>query len=163
MSASKADKCRFWIAIFLNDLRPETVFHPGLLHLTLIPWFVSDTPDKIVVEAFTSKFAHYKKFSLKLGERTTFGPNQDISVNLVEPSGNLSVLHQISLDYFSSIGGRWAVKNPYVGSEFKPHIRRRRGTKLKAGQIIRVDRIDLVKARREEDHLRQLAAKVELL
>lgn len=163
MSASKADKCRFWIAIFLDDIQPNTVFHPGLLHLTLIPWFVTDQSDQAVIDYFKNSFSGFSRFELHLGERTMFGPNDDIAVSLIQPSEKLSILHQLSLDCFDLVGGRWAVKNPYVGTEFMPHIRRRRGTKLKAGQTISVTAIDLIKARREEDHLRELAAKVELI
>lgn len=163
MSASKSDKCRFWIAIFLDDIQPNTIFHPGLLHLTLIPWFVSDQSDLAVIDCFKSSFSGFSKFELCLSKRTTFGPKDNIAVSLVQPSEELTKLHQLSLDCFDSVGGRWAVKNPYVDAEFLPHIRRRPGTRLAEGQVISVTAIDLVKARREEDHLRELAAKVELV
>lgn len=163
MSASRADKCRFWIAIFLDDIEPHTIFHPGLLHLTLIPWFVTDQSDQAVIDCFRSSFSGLSKFELCLSKRTMFGPKDNIAVSLVQPSEELTKLHQLSLDCFDLVDGRWAVKNPYIGTEFMPHIRRRPGTRLTEGQVISVAAIDLIKARREEDHLRELAAKVELV
>jgi 2'-5' RNA ligase len=159
----KSERSRWWIAIFLEELETGSVFTPGQLHLTLIPWFTTDAADEEVEEAFRQKFQAYPKFNLEPTEEVMFGPDKDVPVTLVQSSAELLELHQTSLELFNQLGGHWAVKNPYVDDEYRPHIRRRTGSAVvKAGQIIEVNSLILVEARRQEDNLRRVAQKVNL-
>jgi len=160
VSASKTKKSRFWLAFFLDDLEVGQEFKPGLLHLTIITWSVSDLSDQEVIESFDKFFNSCRAFSIKIGERTKFGSDREVLVNLVEPSDELLGLHRAALNWFSNVNGRWAVKNPHAGEDYKPHIRRRPGTKLQPG-VININHIYLIIAKRQEDEVRRVAAKVD--
>jgi 2'-5' RNA ligase len=159
----KGDKLRWWIAIFLNDLPLGTKFQPGQLHLTLIPWFTTDIDDAQVGRAFTDEFQNFPRFELRLSENVMFGPHNDVEVTLVEPTSELLQLHVSSLELFEQLGSHWAVKNPYVAAEYKPHIRQRAGSSIKPGQTIEVSSLSLVKTRRQEDNQREIAEEVRLV
>jgi hypothetical protein len=58
--------------------------------------------------------------------------------------------------------GRWAVKRPHVDDQYVPHIRRRRSIKLPESGVILLKSLSLIKAHRQEDNIREVAAKVEL-
>jgi 2'-5' RNA ligase len=161
-NVSKAEEFRFWLTFLLEDLPPEASFHPGLLHITLIPWFVSDMEDQAVIDVFKQRFSAEKKFKVRLGPQAKFGPKLNVGVTLIEPSFSLDRLHQRSLRFMEEAQGRWAVKRPHVDEQYIPHIRRRRGTKLPANGSIELTSLSLIKARRQEDNIRQVAAKVEL-
>jgi 2'-5' RNA ligase len=161
VNVSKADKSRWWIAIFLDDLPVGTVFRPGQLHLTIIPWFTSDRVDDEVKLVFRQKFDGHQSFGLKLSENVKFGPRKNVGVTLVEPSPDLTALHNFSLELFQDLQAHWAVKNPYVSDAYVPHIRRRRGTRLQPGQILPARNLTLVRARRAEDNIRQVAERIE--
>ena len=49
-----------------------------------------------------------------------------------------------------------------MGTQYTPHIRRRAGTRLEAGQQLEVDQIYLITAARREDGIRKVAAVKEL-
>jgi 2'-5' RNA ligase len=161
VSESK-NKLRFWLVIFKDDMPVGTEFKPGKLHITVLPWFVSNRTNEEVVESFR-RFEFGSQFKLKVDSKAMFGPKKNVPVNLIEESDDLRKLHNASLNWLELIDGRWAVKNSYVGSEFKPHIRRRAGTRLADGQTIDVKRLALVEASRNEDDIRRVSAKVDLI
>ncbi|MBX4199529.1 2'-5' RNA ligase family protein [Candidatus Saccharibacteria bacterium] len=161
MSASKAERSRFWVAYFIDDMPVGTEFMPGALHLTLIPWFVADKTDKEINESFEDYFSRFSAFNIHLGEKAKFGPKKDAPITLVEPTFSIMELHEACLSWLDKLSGRWAVKNPYIGVQYRPHIRRRRGTRL-TQQVININSITLVSAARREDHIRHVAAKVAL-
>jgi 2'-5' RNA ligase len=158
----KAEHSRFWLTFLLEDLPVEATFHPGLLHITLIPWFVTDLDDQTVIDSFKQRFSGEKRFSVTLGEQAKFGPKRNVGVTLIEQSFSLVRLHQRSLRFMEEVEGRWAVKRPHVDDQYIPHIRRRRGTRLPAAGQINLTAFSLISARRQEDNIRQLAAKVGL-
>jgi 2'-5' RNA ligase len=159
---SKAERSRFWITFLLEDLPVDATFHPGLLHITVIPWFVSDLEDQDVINAFKKAFEGTKKFEVKLGEGAKFGPKRNVGVTLIEISFSLDRLHHQTLRFFEKIQGRWAVKRPHIDDQYIAHVRRRRGTKLPKAGTIQLTTLSLIKAQRLEDNIRQVAAKVEL-
>lgn len=161
MSESKT-KQRYWITFLLDDLPEGKSFTPGLLHLTIIPWFVTDISEAEVLKSFKSYFSDAKKLDVKIGPTTSFGPHKDVTVSLIDPNPELLKIHSMALKWFEQIKARWAVKNPYVGHEFKPHIRRRSETELKENDILRLNSLSLVKANRQENNVRTVAAKVDL-
>jgi hypothetical protein len=161
VSAKKA-KQRYWITFLLDDLNEGDKFQPGILHLTIIPWFVADITEQEVIEIFKSSFVDLPKIDASVGAITDFGPNDEVKVSLVEDSSDISKIHERALNLFNKINAHWAVKNPYVGDEFKPHIRRRPGVAVKEGDILHLNSLVLVKANRQEDNLRSVAAKVDL-
>jgi hypothetical protein len=160
--SAKKTKQRYWITFLLDNLGEDKNFPPGVLHLTIIPWFVTDIPEQEVIKAFNSIFLGLPKTDIKIGSLSDFGPNDEVGVRLVEYSPDLFKIHNSALELFNKINGRWAVKNPYVGDDFKPHIRRRSADQIKEGDILYLKSLSLVKANRLEDNIRTIAAKVDL-
>ncbi len=159
-NVKKPEKLRYWLALMLEDLPPGTEFQPGRLHVTIIPWFVSKLDEAEMVNSFYNKFPNVTAFKIQIGQKAMFGPKKDVSVSLIEPSKPLLTLHQMALDWFDEIGARWAVKNPHAAEDYKPHIRRRQGTKIEASEAIIIDSLSLIKAARQEDGKRLVAAQV---
>ena len=155
----KAERQRYWLTFLIEDLPVGATFRPGLLHITVLPWFVSGVAEDELLKSFHSWFGRVDILSVALGPKEKFGPRKDISVNSVFAPQLLAV-HQAAIEWFSDIGARWAVKTPHVGSEYKPHIRRRRGTRLKEGQTLLLNSLSLVKARRREDNAREVAGRI---
>lgn len=146
----------------LDDLPIGSVFEPGRLHITIIPWFVVDVDETEVIQSFYREFSANQPLKVKVGKNNTdFGPNHDVRVSLIEPNEEIFDLHKQAVGWFGAINARWAVKKPHVGEEFIPHIRRRQGTKLDTGENIHVSSLSLIAADRQEDSLRRVAAKVE--
>jgi len=162
VSGQKADKPRYWLTYLFKDLQVGDNFKPDILHLTFIPWFVTELSDEEVIKSFKKRFVGEQKFDIRVGELEQFKNKRKIAVNLIEPSQYLIKLHQKTLDWFEEIEGRWAVQNPYVGDEYVPHIRRRPGHNFKGGEKISVSSISLIRAFRRGDDKRTVAAKVEL-
>jgi 2'-5' RNA ligase len=160
VSEKKADKQRYWIAYLLKDLGEGDNFRPDLLHLTIIPWFVTERYGEEVKSAFREQFSGQKPFKVEVREVIEFKSRRRIPVNLIEPIYNLLSLHEQALHYFSLLNARWAVKNPYVSEEYIPHVRRRSGYNLSQGESLQVDSLSLVSARRRGDDLRTVVAKV---
>jgi 2'-5' RNA ligase len=162
MGAKKL-KQRYWITFLLEDLASGKIFQPGVLHLTIIPWFVADILEQEVVKIFRSSFLDSPKIDAKIGSLSDFGPNDEVAVNLIENDSDLFKIHEQALELFNKINARWAVKNPYVGDDFKPHIRRRSEVAdIKQGDILHLKSLSLIKANRQEDNIRTVAAVIDL-
>jgi hypothetical protein len=157
----KIEKLRWWLVFLLDDLPIGEEFQPSVLHLTIVPWFVVDIPQEEVITTFESYFSGFTRFKINICRNIKLGPRK-VSVNLVEDDGQLHHLHFKALSWLEHIESRWAVKNPFVGENYKPHIRRRRSTNIKPGQTITINSLSLVKARRTEDGQRKVAARVSL-
>ena len=137
-------------------------FKPGLLHVTIVTWFVSDLDDDELIKSFKKEFAERKAFRLSLGKIIKFGRKKNIPANLIRYSEEIIDLHGQALDWMGRLRGRWAVKNPYMAEDYKPHIRRRPGTKIKEGDDLEIEYLYLISANRTEDNIRTVAAKVRL-
>lgn len=162
MSASKAEKLRYWVTFLLDDLKAGQEFSVEALHLTVVPWFVTDEVDnKQLTASFLKNFANLPAFEIVVGPQKEMG-GRGVSVNLVEPCDELLQLHTKALGWLDGLSARWALKNPYVGSDYRPHIRRRDNTVIQEGQHLRLTNLSLVKAARQEDWRRVVAARVEL-
>lgn len=161
MSELKTEKYRYWLTYLLEDLPVGAAFEPGDLHVTLIPWFVVP-PDveATLAKTFELAFSGHKAFDLKVNGEVSLGPRQDISVFLLDSRPEIYELHKKALGWFESLEAKWAVKNPYVGDEFKPHIRRRPNTYLHKGDKIHFNSLTLVQALRRSDNVRTVKAKV---
>lgn len=162
MREKKADRPRYWLTFLLKDVAVGDVFRPDTLHLTIATWFVTELSDTEVQESFYRHFKNLKAFEISVGRQEDFTNTHKVSINLVGPSRRITRLHQTALDWLVEIGARWAVKNPYVGPEFKPHIRRRRGHNLSEGDSLTFSSLSLVSARRRGDGERTVIAKVDL-
>lgn len=160
-NVSKAEKSRFWIAYFLDDIEVGDQFGHGLLHMTVIPWFVSDEEDDEIVASFQEHFSGLAEFEITPGDKVVLGSKRRALVTSIDSSKELLELHQTALKWFELINARWAVKTPHVDGDFHPHIRHRRGKKLSNTRLT-LDSLVLVKARRQEDWTRLAAAKVRL-
>ncbi len=156
----KANRPRYWVAYLLKDLPVGATFKPHLLHLTIIPWFVTELAEKEVVDSFYESFSTEKPFEITISEVDEFKHKRKILVNLIHSSPEARHLHQETLKWFDGLGARWAVQNPHVGPEYIPHIRRRQGYNLLEGQKIRIASLSLITATRRGDELRTVAAKV---
>jgi 2'-5' RNA ligase len=155
------DDYRYWLAVLLEDLPVNSPFQPEALHINIIPWFVLEANEAEMIKNFYSKFANIKSFKLKLGGIAMFGPKKDVAVNLAEATPQIMNLHTLALNWFEAIGARWAVKNPHVGSDYVPHVRRRQGTKLQQGDVVSINSLCLIRATRREDNIRSVVAKAE--
>jgi hypothetical protein len=155
-------KQRYWITFLLDELPYGATFHPGLLHLTVVPWFVTDLPYDEVVRMFNQEFQGLSKFEILIGVKVNFGPRKNVPVSLVRINDDLLQIHDRSLHWLDQIEARWAVKNPYVDDQYKPHIRRRQGIKIAEAESIKLNAIYLITANRQEDDIREVAAKVNL-
>ena len=160
MSDKKADKPRYWLTYLLKDLAVGKTFKADVLHFTIVPWFVTELPEEQVIKTFLRAFSSQKKFAIIVGGKDVFKNKRQISISLIEPSSEVQSLHQQALVWLDEINARWAVKNPYVGAEFIPHIRRRRGRNVSEGQAINLSSLSLVRAYRRGDDSRTVAAKV---
>lgn len=161
MNGLKTEKYRYWLTYLLDDLPVGAAFTPSALHITIIPWFVvGPESEESLVESFSSTFSLFKKFTVTIGNNVSLGPREDVSVLLVENQPQIEKLHKAALEWFDVIEARWAVKNPYVGEEFIPHIRRREKTSLKKGDTLEFSSLSLIKALRRADDMRIVEAKV---
>ena len=157
----RVDRQRYWLAYFFDDMPVGTQFKPGALHITIVPWFVVDMEKANLLRSFAQKFEGLKSFELKVGVPAKFGPKKDVPVSLLEQSKQITDLHKSALGWMDEIKARWAVKNSHSGAHFMPHIRYSEGSELVSGELVRVDSLTLVKARRREDGQRVVAARVE--
>jgi 2'-5' RNA ligase len=156
----KADKQRYWVTYLLKDHKEGVTFKPQEMHLTLIPWFVVNQNNDEVVESFRKEFAGEKVIKLRVGEVHEFKSRRKIPVNLIEASTEVIHLHEKTMNWFDALEARWAVKNPYVGTDYIPHIRRRPGYNLIEGSKLQIDSLSLVSANRRGDDLRTVIARV---
>jgi 2'-5' RNA ligase len=160
VSEKKADKSRYWVTYLVKDLEVGATFKPTARHLTIIPWFVTDLSNDKVIKSFQGQFPGQKPFSITIGEHTEFKNERKIAINLILTSSELQNLHKEALDWFSFLDARWAVKSPYVGEQYIPHIRRRSGQNLSEGDSLEITSLSLVGANRRGDDLRTVIAKV---
>lgn len=161
VNVKKADKYRYWLTFLLKDLPVRGSFRPDALHLTIVPWFVTEAAEKDIIDSFFSTFSGHAPLELQVGPRDEFNYKRRIPINLIELSPMLLKLHMDALNWIKSLEGRWAVENPHVAEEFVPHIRRRQARNVKAGDALNITSLSLVKARRRGDDYREVAAKVE--
>jgi hypothetical protein len=160
VSASKI-KVRWWLTFLIEDLPVGTTFGAEALHLTVLPWFVTDAVSELeILRTFTQTFRDVVPQEIITGQIEELG-EREVPVNLVEPVDQLTIIHERALVWFSDIGGRWALKNPYVGEDYRPHIRRRAGTTLRSGDKLTLTNLSLIRASRTEDRMRQVAARIE--
>ena len=160
MPGKKTDKHRYWLTFLLPDLPTAAVFKPGALHITVIPWFVVEMDEAELLESFSKTFGQLQAFDVRVGETAMLGPDRDVSVNLIEEVPGIMQLHGLALDWMRQLRARWAVKQPHVGSEYIPHVRRRLGLSIAQGARLRLDHLTLVEALRAEDGQRRVAGKV---
>jgi 2'-5' RNA ligase len=151
------------VAYLLKDLAVGNTFKPDLLHLTIVPWFVTELDDEEVIKSFSERFSNDKALDVTIGEEGEFKNKRKILVNFVKPSLDILSLHTKALEWLEELETRWAVKNPHVGPEYIPHVRRRAGShNLSEGEALHISSLSLVRAHRRGDDIRTVAAKVKL-
>jgi 2'-5' RNA ligase len=155
-------KQRYWLTFLLEDLDVGNTFKPGLLHFTLVTWFMTNMPEQEIIDSFNSTFANTKSLKVKVGKSVNFGPKKDVPAALVDAIPELLKLHYKALQWMKKIEARWVVKNPYAGEEFRPHIRLQPDARISEGKILPLNSLSLIKAKRQEDNVRTVAAKVPL-
>ena len=153
---------RYFIIYLLKELPVGATFSPSDLHITILPWFALETDEKAFTDWFYKHFDSFNAFEATIGEPKMYGPKHDVPVNIVEPKAKFMGLHKLALSWFGAIGARWAERDPYVGNDYVPHIAQRRGFVLTEGDTMHISHIVLVKAKRQEDHIRYVAAKAQL-
>lgn len=160
MNGQSTKDYRYWITYLLDDLSVKAEFKPGLLHITVIPWFVLESDEEHLIQSYEAQFSDLKAFGVEVGDVTMFGPKKDIAVNLLRNAEEFQELHWKAMEWFNEISARWAVQHPHVEQQYIPHIRKREGNQLIEGKIFNINRLELVRARRQEDENRTVAAKV---
>lgn len=153
---------RYMIAYMLDDLKVGDNFKPSALHLSILPWFALETEEKPFIDWFCRQFSQCPLISAEVGAAKLYGPRKNVPVHEIEPREAFLKLHQLALSWFGDVGARWAEKDPYVGHDYVPHISQRRGIVLNTGERFTVDNLILFRAKRREDHIRQVVAKVKL-
>ena len=64
------------------------------LHITLVPWFyLADDQREAFLQALTELAAAYAPFTVNVGEEEKFGPDKDVSVNLLVEQAPVRSLH----------------------------------------------------------------------
>lgn len=163
MSALKNEKYRYCLFYLLKDVPEGGNFSPEDLHITIVPWFVVEPDVEIsLLNSFKNQFSNIKQFKVTVGSEVSLGPREDISVLLVNPEQQTHNLHQKALDWIDFLRARWAVKNPYVAEDYKPHIRQRENISLKPGDELCFNTVYLVRALRRADDFRLVLGKVVL-
>lgn len=160
MSDKRADKLRYWLTYLLDDLPVGGTFKPSALHLTIIPWFVTEMVENEVIGSFIKTFSGLPAIELTVGKEDEFKHKRRILINHIGPREKIVPLHDKALEWFLEIEARWAVEKPHVGDEFIPHIRRRDGKNVDEASKFLISSLSLVKARRRGDEYREVAAKV---
>jgi 2'-5' RNA ligase len=160
VSEKKADKSRYWVTYLIKDFEVGETFKPTARHLTILTWFVTELETDEVIKSFKEQFSGEEKFKITIGEHTEFKNSRKIEINLVLDSGELQNLHKKALGWFNLLNARWAVKSPYVGEQYIPHIRRRAGHNLSEGETLEISSLTLVCANRRGDDVRNVIAKV---
>jgi 2'-5' RNA ligase len=160
VSGKKADSPRYWITYLIRDYKEGDTFKPSVLHLTVIPWFVTNKDHAEVVKTFRQQFEKIKKFKVFVNGTHEFKSRRKIPVNIIYPSKDILALHRKALNFFDSLECRWAIKNPYVGEQYVPHVRRRPGRNLSEGDELEISSISMISANRRGDDARAVAAKV---
>ncbi|MBA3757859.1 2'-5' RNA ligase family protein [Candidatus Saccharibacteria bacterium] len=160
MNGKKADKARYWVVYLPKGLPVGTTFKPNILHLTIVPWFVTSKDEDYILDSFKNVFSGGPAFEITLGQSDVFKHKRSIPINLIKPSQQLLALHTKTLDWLATLQAHWAVNRPHVAEEYKPHIRRRPGYNLSYGAKLRIDSLSLVKAYRRGDDFRIVASKV---
>ena len=160
VSDKKADKSRYWLTYLLDDLPIGATFSPSALHLTIVPWFVTDVDEASLTQSFYKQFTRQEKIEISVGEIGEFNHKRKIPISFIESNDKLAELHDRSLAWLRSLEARWAVKTPHVGQDYIPHIRRRPGKNVKAGQKLGIDSLSLIRAHRRGDDFRIVIAKV---
>ena len=161
-SVKKADKPRYWLTFLLNDFDVGDTFKPDELHLTIVPWFVTELDQAEVIKSFERKFMGQKALKVRVGGLGEFRNKRKIPINFVTSSAQLKHLHSMALEWLSDLDARWAVQEAHVGKDFVPHIRRRPGHNVSELDDITLQTLNLVVGYRRGDDLRTLAAKVYL-
>ncbi len=158
-NALKTKPYRYFIAYMLDDLPIGAKFKPSALHILVLPWFALETDEGPFLTWFYDHFDRVPAFNAVVGKQKLFGPQKDVPVNLMEPERKFMQLHMLALSWFGKVGARWAEKDPFVGSDYVPHVAQRRGFVLTEGERLPITSLTLVKAARHEDQIRQVAAK----
>lgn len=144
----------------LDDLEIGGEFESSARHITILQWFALETEEGPFLNWFYDHFKDLKAFDATAGERKMFGPRQDVPVTILGPKERFMALHKLALSWFGDVGARWAERDPYVGDDYVPHIAQRQGFNIEEGQMIHIGSLILFKAKRHEDHIRKVAAKV---
>ncbi len=159
MNEQKTNHYRYLLAYLLDDLAVGDKFKPSALHITILPWFALETDERPFLKWFYKHFGNLPAFDAVADRRSMFGPKKDVPVSILEPEAKFMDLHKIALSWFGAVRARWAEKDPYVGSDFVPHIAQRRGFVIAENQVLHIGSLSLFKASRQEDQTRVVAAK----
>lgn len=119
-------------------------------HLT----FVHPFPAKyrqVALETMPLIENSFREFPVMVAEKTLFGPNNDISVYLIQPAGILRAIHSALLTELENRGVVLKDKD-YIGKNYTPHITIKSGQPLlEAGQRLLIDNIALIHKSRSSE------------
>jgi len=135
---------RFVVVSFL-DKSPTEEFASSEwpLHMTLLPPFIYDGHLNEVCDELDAIAVNTNRFSVRTNGDALFGPNEDIPVELIEPSEYLSELHTRLASLVTKLG--LAYEHPSLSEDgYRFHITTQRGQRTPADAEIQINGFSLV-------------------
>ncbi len=113
------------------------------LHVTVVPWFKLGSAIKENIFSSISKIAkETKPFQFSVKGEALFGPENDVPVNLVTKSEDLTKLH-LKLAYTIEASGA-IIESKYVKDFYRPHISHTGALKAQPGDTCLLDNLALL-------------------
>lgn len=110
--------------------QPETmVFTDWQPHITIVPWFRTDSSSEQLATKLMQKLSSLEQFSVTVGEEARFGYHGRKLVNLIELPSPLQTIDQKFRTLLHELDSWIVDETTKVRREFKPHV-----TVLKTGR-----------------------------
>lgn len=113
------------------------------LHLTVAPTFVVEVALDSVVASVGPVLDEASVLHLRVGMDEGFGRAGRIPVSLVEPTAELSVLHQRLMDVLSGLGAVFDDPD-FAGAGYRPHVTMTRLERVQPGELLRLRQAAIV-------------------
>lgn len=136
---------KYIFGIEIDPVEEGKVYEHMPLHCTLAHWFFSDFGPQEIMEKVSSRLSGHGFVELISEESALYGPNKDISVNVLVRGDALINLHRKVLEGLDSLNVEYAIPE-YMGKGYKPHVTRYDGRSFSIGNKHEVKRIYLVEA-----------------
>lgn len=132
----------------LEQILPGREFEVWPLHITIVPWFPCDDPERLDKQLRGISHRH-KSFTVKLGETETWGKKEKFDVVIVDDPGQLHRLHWDVLQTLEK-NGFFVHQKDFLGTKYKPHVTIRNHKQMasaayKAGDTVKIKSFASVK------------------
>lgn len=136
---------RYVVVLPLEPLAPGDVFTVAEwpLHVTLVEPFQTDLPTAALAEILRRVAGRSQVIHASGGDEAMFGRRRDVPVTLVRDGGELGALRDEALAALGDAGVGLGRARP----DFRPHVTRKHGRRLRPGEPIVLDTSALVDMR----------------